>query len=774
MHFHRTWLSPDQSSPAPDLVRAAGDSFLLARILVNRGITNPASAAAFLSPDRYSPAPAGDLPDMSTAVRLLNDAIAEGWPVLIWGDFDVDGQTATALLMQALGSLGADVRFYIPQRLRESHGVRVSSLTGQIELHRPRLLLTCDTGVSAHDAVDLARGQGIATIITDHHDLPEHLPAADAVINPKRLPAEHPLADLPGVGVAFKLVEALFASRGQSQSAEPYLDLAALGIVADVARQRRDTRYLLQRGLRCLRDTTRAGLQMLCNTAGFELADVDEDIIAFQIAPRLNAAGRLGDAAIVVDLLSTTDRTQANLLALQLEGLNNQRKLLNRHIYQAAEDMIARDPSVLEWDALVLFHEDWHAGIIGIVASQLAEHYARPVVLLVSTSDGHARGSARAIPGYDIGAALSAVSDLLSSHGGHPGAAGLALPVDNIPAFRRRLSDALKETRSKAVEPSLQIDATIDLEAVTEDFARSIQRLAPFGEGNPPVTFAANQVHLKSAALIGRDKAHRRLTVRTASGFQQQVLWWNGARFPLPQGVFDLAFQVGTSAYQGEREIQLTLIDYREAETDTITMAESPRQVIDLRNARAASQALHKTLERYPQALVWADGYLRDNSPGAPLHELTPAVELVVYTAPASPRLLKKALDLSTPRVVILIAVDPPRTTLPELVRRFLQLTKHVITHQDGITTLDDMAGALAVPADTVERLYEYVRAQGIIDFSVNRKGKVEVSEGSQERVDRVPEIEEELQATVAEIRAYRAYFRTAGPYSLLGWDETT
>jgi single-stranded-DNA-specific exonuclease len=421
-------------------------------------VTTPEAARAFLSP-RIIPCPPDALPDLPKAVEILDESLSNSKTILIWGDFDVDGQTSTTLLVDAFLSLGLKIAWYIPNRLRESHGIRLDSLSEQISSVRPDVLLTCDTGVSAHDAVDYAKSRGLATLITDHHDLPPTLPDADAVIDPKRLPADHPLASLPGVGVAYKLVEHLYTQYGRAQELPRFLDLVALGIVADVAQQTHDTRYLLQIGLDQLRNTRRIGLQALIEIAGIPPERLNATDIGFQLGPRLNAAGRLDDARPVVELLTTTDPTRARLLALQLEGLNNQRRLLNRQIYAAAQEQIARDPSLLDWEALVLAHSAWHPGIIGIVASRLAEHYQRPVVLLAESEDGPARGSARSVPGYDIGAAVAAQSDLLLSHGGHPGAAGLSLNSNDIPAFRRRLSNTLRETRDPSVHSGLILDA---------------------------------------------------------------------------------------------------------------------------------------------------------------------------------------------------------------------------------------------------------------------------------------------------------------------------
>ncbi len=767
----RIWFGPPPVSPSETLIQVVGGHPLVARILAQRGITTPDAARAFLSPDAYAPAPPSDLPDLVLAAEHLDHAIQRGQTILVWGDFDVDGQTATGLLVDALRGLGADVPFYIPHRLRESHGIQVASLQARIDDLHPAILLTCDTGVSADPAIDYAKSRGLVTLITDHHDLPPALPDANAIVNPKRLPGDHPLAALPGVGVAYKLVEYLYAQAGRAGELPRFLDLVALGVVADVAQQTHDTRYLLQLGLDQLRATQRTGLQMLVEVAGLAPERLTAADIAFQLGPRLNAAGRLDDARPVVELLTTSDRSRAHVLALQLEGLNNQRRLQNSQIYAAALEEIARDPSLLDWEALVLARPGWHAGIIGIVASHLAERYQRPVVLLSIAEDGTARGSARSAPGYDIGAAITAQADLLITFGGHPGAAGLSLPADHIPAFRRRLSDTLHETRDPTVRAGLSLDATLPLSDVTLDLAADLNRLAPFGEGNPRITLASRDLTLRSAALLGRTRAHRRLTVEDASGTRQTVLWWQSADQPLPDDLFDLAYQLEISTYQGETELQLLLVDHRRSENAPVELERPPRQVIDHRADPHPDRVLRSVLEQHPDAAVWAEGYRRTESPGVPLDELRESDTLVVYTAPFGPQALQEALENVQPASVVLLGVNPPNQAFADVQRRLLELVKYVLNHQDGETSLGALAVAVGQSPQTVHLALEYVAARGEI--------AVDYQDGDALTITRLHETpsataEAELAAfktAVAETAAYRAFFRRAAPSHILGED---
>ncbi len=525
-----TWLEPDPIPIPAALSQAAGGHPLVAQVLAQRGIADPDRARAFLDPARYTPASPFDLPGMDRAVERVQQAIAAGDRIAIWGDFDVDGQTATTLLVQTLRSLGADVIFHIPVRAEEGHGVNLPSLQRLID-DGTRLVVTCDTGIDAHESVGYARQRGVDLVITDHHDLPPALPAASAVVNPKLLPSGHPLGTLPGVGVAYKLAEALAPDASRS------LDLVALGIVADVALQTGDSRYLLQRGLASLRQTERPGVQAMLELAEVNPAWLNEEHIGFELAPRLNALGRLGDANQAVEFLTTDDPQRARVLATMLEGMNAERKRLTDQIFQGALAQIERDPSLLEHAALVLAHPAWPAGVIGIVASRLAERFHRPVVLLAAPPGQLARGSARSVEGCNISAAIAAQSALLASFGGHPMAAGLAIDSERIQEFRRKLSRSVAaQLGETAVEPALTIDGHLPLASLSLDLVADLERLTPFGPGNPRLTLVSPNHSLAGERTIGRYGEHRLLTVEddTAGRCLRDVSTWPTAPAPAP------------------------------------------------------------------------------------------------------------------------------------------------------------------------------------------------------------------------------------------------
>ncbi|MDI7277147.1 MAG: DHH family phosphoesterase, partial [Anaerolineae bacterium] len=424
------WLEPQPVEVPEALRRAVGGHPLIAEALARRGLVDPQRALAFLDPALHRPAPAEELPDLAPAVQRLTEAIRRGERILVWGDFDVDGLSATAILVESLQALGGIVTWYVPTR-GEGHGVHPERLQSLLSSNRPHLVVTCDTGVGARAAVAYARGVGVDVIITDHHALPAELPAAQALVNPCLLPDEHPLRTLPGAGCAYLVAAALSAELGRDGS-ERLLDLLALAIVADVASLQGDTRYYLQRGLEALRASDRPGLQALCEVAGLVRDGLDEGHLGYALAPRLNALGRLSDASAGLELFLTRDLTRARTIAAEMEGLNNRRQLLTSQVFQAARQQIERDPASRQAPLLFAAHPTWPAGIVGLVAGRLCERYGKPAVVLTAPTAGVARGSARSLPGIDIAAALDAVDDLLVSHGGHPMAAGLAVRSEHL------------------------------------------------------------------------------------------------------------------------------------------------------------------------------------------------------------------------------------------------------------------------------------------------------------------------------------------------------
>ncbi len=793
----KTWLEPEEITPPPDLVQAVDGHPLVAKTLARRGITDPDAARAFLDPDYYRPSPPDDLPGLLRAVERINRAIEAQETILVWGDFDVDGQTSTTLLVEALYNIGAQVVYHIPVRETEGHGiqpevlealivpgpphpnpfppVRTVAASNSVPIPpAPALLLTCDTGIAEHSAVELAHSLGLDVIITDHHELPAQLPPAEAILNPHLLPAGHQLSSLPGVGVAYVLVEGLYQSRGLGEEVKQYLDLVALGIVADVAEQVGDTRYLLQRGLRILRENNRPGLAALLQIAKIPPLNLDESHIGFSIGPSLNALGRLGDANQALEFFTTQESQRAEYLAMKLDNLNLERRMHTERVYRGVMDLIRFEPGLQDYSALVLAQPGWPTGVIGIVASRLVERFGKPTVLLNIDEDGIARGSARSVEGVNLVKAIEAQADLLIHYGGHAGAAGLSLEEANLPEFRSRLSRTVKSmTAHLDLIPTVTLDAILPLAEVDLDLVDDLRRLGPFGAGNPQPVLASCGLKLVSETRVGRESEHLRLVVEDHEGNAQELLWWRGAGEPKPgrEDIFDLVYHASSTTFQGVRQLQLEWVDYRLRE-ELLKESRSARPKIDLIDYRDYPDPLRllKALSSREKVQVWAEGAGRKEIYGQDRDQLQEADSLVIWTTPPNHPILLEVLQRVDPKAIYIFALHPQVDGLGTFLKRLLGLVKTVINRQGGEITLRKLAAAMAHSEDTVKIGLRTLQAKGLIQLAiVSSSADVEGDQETAKVSWREQKIEQEdgeldqiLISILAETAAFREYFRHA------------
>ncbi len=754
------WFFPAEVTVPAALREAVGGHPLVAEILARRGITSPEEARAFLDPQHYTPAPPEELPDLEVAAQRLAEAIRRGEPILVWGDFDVDGQTATALLVDALRDLGAEVGYHIPHRLTHGHGVQPEILQEYIA-QGFGVILTCDTGIAAHAAAEAARTAGATLLITDHHALPPTLPHATAVVNPQRLPTEHPLRDLPGVGVAYKLAQRLYTLLGRTGEDLRLLDLVALGIVADVAVQRGDTRYLLQLGLDALRYPQRIGLQELMRTAQVDPSNLSADTIGYQVGPRLNALGRLDHAQLAVELLTTDKPALAQQIATQLELLNDRRKQIEDQIYAAAQEQIAKDPALLNFEALVLAGERWHPGVIGIVAARLVEQYHRPVLLFAAPPGEPARGSARSVPGVDIEAALRANADLLIAYGGHPGAAGCAIDPDLLPQFRRRLSNTVAEIWDRSVTPGYTIDAELPLGDLSMALADELNRLAPFGEGNPPVLLMTRALRITANTVFGIGNKHRRVTVEDEHGTSHTIVWWRGSEHVLPEGVLDLLYIPRINDYKGRRSLQLEWVASRP--TPGVAIEVTPRfEVVDLRGVADPLAALKVDSYR-----IWAEGLTSAELPFeaervVSRYEARPSRILVIWTTPPGPQELEQMIERTRARTFYVVARHIPQDTPQSFLQRLAGLIKYALSAYGGEVSILRLAAATAQREVTVRYGLDWLAAKGVIALEWLDGDRVHLTAGGTPNHQALEPLQDAIRALLAETAAYRTYFQRA------------
>lgn len=558
------WLfatPPETVTVAPDMHPA------VAQVLASRGILTEQDRAVFIEANLAMLADPLLLPQMAAAVEAVVDALARGARIRVFGDYDADGITSTALLVRALGALSAKkdtVDWYLPHRIDDGYGLNLQSLD-DARNEGVELGITVDNGITAHAQLEHARQIGLRMIVTDHHEPDGELPPAVAVLNPKRADSVYPYRELAGVGVAFTLLRAVCAAKNfPPDTPMKFLDLVTLGTVADVAPLTGENRILVRHGLPMLTPQNRkAGLASLLRAVGIKERASCYDV-GFQLGPRLNAAGRMAHAETSLKLLLTSDRDEADALAAQLCAHNTERQEEEAHTLELALKMVeARD-----WEhekVLVLDSPDWHPGIIGIVASRIVERYHRPCAL-IAVQDGIGKGSARARAPFHLWEALGECAGLLNRFGGHRVAAGFELDAANIPALRDALLAVGERTLTdEDLCPSLNIDAWLDINDITTGFARQVKALEPFGMGNPAPVFAASDVVVQHVNRRGQDGSHLSLSLRTQMGERPLSAMWfrHGDLFDriAPGARMDVAFTVDLDVWQGITSAKLFVKD---------------------------------------------------------------------------------------------------------------------------------------------------------------------------------------------------------------------
>ena len=537
------------------IAKKAGLGPEAARLLFSRGIKDEDSLSRFLAPsldDLHDPYL---LHDMDKAVNRIRRAIEQGEFILVYGDYDADGMTSASILKETLEQLGAECLVYLPNRFTDGYGPNASVYKYFIEQQGISLIVTVDNGVAGHEAIDLAQSMGVDVIVTDHHSLPEVLPDAHAIVHPEHPEADYPFKHLAGCGVAFKLACALL-----EEVQVELLDLVAIGTIADMVSLTDENRIMVQYGLEILRNTQRIGLQELFEVAGISSSDLTEETVGFQLAPRLNALGRLDDPNPAIDLLTGFDDEGGREIALMIQDKNEERKEIVQAIYEEAKSLVDPNKSVQ-----VLAKEGWNPGVLGIVAGRLLEELGQTVIVL-NIEDGRAKGSARSIEAVDIFEALDPHRELFIAFGGHAGAAGMTLEVDKLEALSELLEAYITEKGlDVATKNNLRLDENLDLDALTIETVKNFERLAPFGMDHQKPVFYIRDFQVENARTMGAGNAHLKLKISKGSANFEVVAFGKGSLATEFAQVKDLELAVTLSVNQwnGQTTLQLMMVDAR-------------------------------------------------------------------------------------------------------------------------------------------------------------------------------------------------------------------
>jgi len=564
---------PESKAAAKELAKELGINPVLARLLQNRGINTAAEAKRFFRPQLSELLDPFLFRDMATAVARLNDALGRKERIMVYGDYDVDGVTAVALVYKFIQQYYSNIDYYIPDRYEEGYGVSKQGVDYACETG-VKLIIVLDCGIKAVETIQYAKDKGIDFIICDHHVPDDVLPPAVAILNAKRVDGTYPYKDLSGCGVGFKFMQAFAQSNGiEFSQLVSLLDLCAVSIASDIVPIMGENRILAYHGLRQLNASPSVGLRAIMNICGLGEREITMNDIIFKIGPRINASGRMQNAKEAVKLLIEKDIKVAMREANLINHYNDQRKDLDKSMTEEANRIVENLNNEHEQKAIVIYNEEWHKGVIGIVASRLTEIYYRPSVVLTQSNDEMATGSARSVTGFDVYKAVESCRDLLENFGGHTYAAGLSLKIENIPEFKRRFVEYV-EQNIEPVQTTAQIDieAVIDFKEITRRFFLDLKKFAPFGPENPRPNFCTKQVYdYGTSKVVGREQEHIKLelvdnksnSVMNGIAFGQS----SQARYIKSKRSFNIVYAIEENTHK-RGEVQLQIEDIKPTEID--------------------------------------------------------------------------------------------------------------------------------------------------------------------------------------------------------------
>ncbi len=785
------WLIKEQKEITKEFLDIAYGSEIIAKLLLNRNITSPEAAKAYLNPDFYKESKPEEIPELIKAKDRIIKALNKKENITIFGDYDVDGVTSTACLLTTLRQFTENIDFYIPSRLTEGYGLNIEAVKTMSKKNKTKLLITCDCGITNHKEVELANELGMDVIVTDHHSLPEILPPAHAVLNPKLLPPDHKLHWLPGVGVAYKLAESIleqkFALRHceeQSDEAisktlgrlprrhfvpprndvtkEDLLDLVALGMIADLAPLLDENRYLVQVGLKKLAKTKKIGLQELLKMCGClkeESANKpNAEHIGFGIAPRINAVGRLTDAARAVKLLTTNDLFEAVQIACELESQNKERQLICEETLKEAMLLISEQVDIKNDKCIVLAKENWHHGVIGIVASRVVEKFHLPTILIaIDNEQNTARGSGRSIEKLNIVEALINSSTHLEKYGGHKAACGLSIKPEKISNFIFDFKNFVdKKLANETLEAIIKIDSGLSLSELNLDLLEKIYKLSPFGLGNPLPVFVSDEVEISGMRSIGKTGQHLKLQLRDQrSEIRDQkkefssltshlsplifeaLIWNHDSKIPFNLGEkIKIVYTPKLNHFNGETFIQLEIKDWQMLENQRIKNQKIKKEsFIRIYDFRGKTQECLGLLASTQESVTYfAETKQKDYLPlkTNSRTNIPEAKNLIFLESPPDEDIFIDLIKLSNAETVYLSFTSgqthwsaptwsaPTWSAPTHLLKNLSGLLKYTVNNKDSTVTESELQAALGINKTALAFALETLVKIGFLSYKKN------------------------------------------------------
>jgi len=713
---------------------------LVKRLLISRGIKSDDEIREFLNPLEMKLTSPNAFTDMDKTVERLSRAIDGGETIIIYGDFDADGVTSTSVLYKTLKYLGAQVHYFIPDRENEGHGFDTKALIKLMTTIKPKVIISVDCGISDVDAVKFINSfKIIDVIITDHHEAPEILPEAYAIINPKAPNAlsnelsakqiEH-LTYLAGCGVAFKVAQALLTKYGKTEFVYEILPFVAVGTISDVVPLLGENRYFVTKGLDLISRGKHEGLKKLLESAGYDITKgVTSENIAFGVAPRINASGRLDTVDAALKVLISDNPQEVQMSITTLNELNKVRQTLCQEVFLQADAMVQKEGN--KFPAIVLCNEGWHIGIIGIVASKLVEKYYKPVFLMnYNKEKNQYRCSARSIEGAPLYDIISANAELFDGFGGHKLAAGLGFSGDKTPfeTVKKALCDTVKEyTSTKELKPFVKIDLMLDPSDITVDLVEEISQLEPFGASNPSPVFAVNNLKIKQKRLMGSDNSHLRLIVGNGICEDMTSIWWQKGDVGLTTGdSVDIAFHPQINEFNGNISVQLIIDDiHSDALVEEEPMVQSQYKIYDNRNKTGilpnvndyikTSKFNIKIFAESKQILDYIKPYSEISSRTFTRENIPQCDVVMFFDYPADKDTLDRILDQTQSKRVHFMNYEPKILDEPEFLKTFNGMLKFAAHNNEGKIELVRCASFLGKSVKVFENLLELYEETGFL-----------------------------------------------------------
>lgn len=779
----KIWKTKELIEPSQELIDAAGNK-LLARLLVQRGINNVKKIKEFLTPSSMKITSPFVFTDMEKAAERIFSAIETQEKIIIYGDFDADGVTSTSLLYKTLSHLNANVEFYIPNRENENHGLNSKALVKLIAKHKAKLIITVDCGISDVEQVNFANGFKVDVIITDHHEAPEVLPEAFAIINPKAFNSLkkdlsvdeiESLNQLAGVGVAFKLACALLEKKQDYDFANELLPLVAVGTVADVVPILYENRCFVEAGIKLIEQDTHYGLSKLLSVGGYDIKNgITSENIAFGVAPRINAAGRLDTVDNAIKLLISDNKAEIDLCAQELDNLNRIRQDLCDNMYNEAIEMLQNEPPS---ESIILYKEGWHIGIIGIVASKLVEKFYKPVFLMTKDENtGFIRCSSRSIPEIHLRDAIAENENLLEYFGGHSQAAGLVFDPkkSSFETVKQALNETIKiQLDGRKLVPCIEADLEIDSSFISADLIDTISRLEPFGEGNKNPLFITKNLILNNVRTMGQKNNHLKIFCENEQNKPFECVFWNHSELNIPQGkTFDVVFYPKLNVFNGITTIQLDVQDIKsEFEIKETT---SDFKFYDHRKKTNIFQQICDYLtttkvstEIFSQNKTISDNLKHYNKIAEIIRgrkTLSQCSQVMFFDYPASEAIMQEVIKKTGAKVLHFMNYNNQNIDPQELIKNISGMLKYVSNAKDGEVVLSDISDFLGISDEVTELCFDMLESLGMFEILGKNVNTYKITFLHPVEFSKVKESEmfEELQNELQKIYDYRQKLLTS------------